>query len=97
MYDVKLTRSNSNPSVTLNLVRIFLTLPYNVSSFSDLESVDLPLHGKLAVSAADVVTLPYLGTVDLVAEKDSSNVNIQEWPGRGFFVRGSVSDVLSAC
>eukprot|EP00878_Enallax_costatus_P007068 GHUV01007407.1.p1 GENE.GHUV01007407.1~~GHUV01007407.1.p1 ORF type:complete len:480 (+),score=85.04 GHUV01007407.1:927-2366(+) len=96
MYDIKISGPSRNRTIALQLSKVFLTLPFNMSDFSALSSVDLPWHGNLALSAGDVTALPYIGMVDLIGDLDSSNVNIQGWRDKGFIVRGSVSMTVVA-
>lgn len=90
VYDIDESGVASGQPVVLQLSRLLVMQPLE-QDFLGLQSIDLPFHGSVQVSAADVSIMPYVGIVDLVGELDSSNVNIQPWPGKGFIVRGAVS------
>eukprot|EP00879_Flechtneria_rotunda_P012921 GHRR01013494.1.p1 GENE.GHRR01013494.1~~GHRR01013494.1.p1 ORF type:complete len:1269 (+),score=413.90 GHRR01013494.1:1918-5724(+) len=88
VHNIGVTGGGKQRRVALRLASVFMTLPLGAKA-SDVRSVDLPLHGNVAVATADVTVLPYVGKVDLIGDLDSNSVNIQEWPGRGFIIRGS--------
>jgi hypothetical protein len=80
--------------VSLSLSDIFIGAPLTAKA-ADVLSIDLPLHGNMTVPPARVTSLPYVGTVDLISDLDSSNVNIQS-SGDTLVIRGSVSALSSA-
>jgi hypothetical protein len=92
VYDVDVSGVASKQRVALQLSNLLLMQPLQVQNLSGLQSVDLPFHGNVRVGAADVATMPYVGIVNLVGVLDTSNVNIQPWSGKGFIVRGAVSE-----
>eukprot|EP00878_Enallax_costatus_P007844 GHUV01008209.1.p1 GENE.GHUV01008209.1~~GHUV01008209.1.p1 ORF type:complete len:884 (+),score=200.25 GHUV01008209.1:802-3453(+) len=89
LWDVSMNGVMGKRNVSLRLSRIAMTLPSNMTSAAGLQSIDLPLVGKLSVGAKDVMVMPYIGNVDLVSELDYTNVDMQQWPGKGFIIRGS--------
>lgn len=79
----------SEPSVTLKLSSVMMTLPLGVE-LKGVRSIDLPLVGSVQVAPSDVTVIPYVGDVDLIGEQDWSNINIQQ-SDAGFVIKGSVS------
>jgi hypothetical protein len=63
-------------------------------SLTSLQSVDVPLLGNVAVSASDVIAIPYVGMVDFIGNIHPYNVVILQTLD-GFVIRGSVSHVSS--
>jgi hypothetical protein len=76
------------------LESVLVTLPLKVLNLSRLQSLDLPLVGRVQATAADVKMTPYLGEVDMISKLDTSNINMQLLStgddNSGFIVRGSV-------
>jgi hypothetical protein len=91
VYDIDVSGVEKKQPVALQLSQLLLMQPLQRQDMSSLQSVDLPFHGNMQVGAADVAVMPYVGIVNLVGELDTSNVNIQPWSNKGFFVRGAVS------
>lgn len=83
--------ASSKRAVALEMSHILVMEPLGLPRLEDIQSADLPLVGNVQLSTADITPMPYVGDVDLIGELDSSNVNVQEWPSKGFLVRGSVS------
>eukprot|EP00883_Tetradesmus_obliquus_P003960 jgi/Sobl393_1/14275/SZX72377.1 len=90
VYNIDVSGVVSSEPVALQLDRLLVMQPLE-QAISGLQSIDLPFHGNVQVSAADVSVMPYVGIVDLVGALDTSNVNIQPWPGKGFIIRGAAA------
>lgn len=91
VYDIDVSDVASKKRVALQLSKLLVMQPLDLQDLSGLQLIDLPLHGNVQVSAADVTIMPYIGIVDLVGALDSSNVNIQPWSDKKFIIRGAVS------
>eukprot|EP00878_Enallax_costatus_P014306 GHUV01014964.1.p1 GENE.GHUV01014964.1~~GHUV01014964.1.p1 ORF type:complete len:891 (+),score=167.30 GHUV01014964.1:456-3128(+) len=76
-------------AVHLALTSLMMMLPFGRAHLKGLQSADVPLLRNIELDAADVTALPYVGDVDLLSELHSSNVLMQEWPEKGFIIRGS--------
>ncbi len=87
------------PLVTLKMSHLFVAPPSG-TSLSEMRTIDLPVHGRLALGPGDLGAgggvlwpMPFIGRTTPVSDLDSSNVvSLQKAPG-GFIVRGNVSGV----